>query len=34
MPTSYVWGGASLSGMDCSGLVSYVYQHAAGITLP
>lgn len=30
----YVWGGASLSGMDCSGLVSYVYQHAAGITLP
>lgn len=30
----YVWGGASLSGMDCSGLVSYVYQHAAGIALP
>ncbi len=30
----YVWGGASLSGMDCSGLVSYVYQHAAGISLP
>ncbi|AVK60625.1 gamma-D-glutamyl-meso-diaminopimelate peptidase [Lactobacillus sp. CBA3605] len=30
----YVWGGASLSGMDCSGLVSYVFQHAAGISLP
>ncbi|CAM3173028.1 C40 family peptidase [Lactiplantibacillus plajomi] len=30
----YVWGGASLSGMDCSGLVAYVYQHAAGISLP
>lgn len=30
----YVWGGATLSGMDCSGLVAYVYQHAAGISLP
>ncbi|ANZ63428.1 hypothetical protein AYR62_04580 [Secundilactobacillus paracollinoides] len=30
----YVWGGASLKGMDCSGLTSYVYQHAAGISLP
>ncbi|ETY73907.1 gamma-D-glutamate-meso-diaminopimelate muropeptidase [Lactiplantibacillus fabifermentans T30PCM01] len=30
----YVWGGASLSGMDCSGLVQYVYLHAAGISLP
>ncbi|WP_048000000.1 C40 family peptidase [Lactiplantibacillus herbarum] len=30
----YVWGGSSLSGMDCSGLVSYVYSHAAGISLP
>jgi len=30
----YVWGGSSLSGMDCSGLVSYVYLHSAGISLP
>ncbi|WP_082920485.1 MULTISPECIES: NlpC/P60 family protein [Loigolactobacillus] len=30
----YVWGGASLSGMDCSGLVAYVFQHAIGKTLP
>jgi len=30
----YVWGGNSLSGMDCSGLVAYVYLHAAGINLP
>ncbi|BDZ31135.1 LysM peptidoglycan-binding domain-containing protein [Lactiplantibacillus sp. WILCCON 0030] len=30
----YVWGGSTLSGMDCSGLVSYVYLHAAGISLP
>lgn len=30
----YVWGGASLSGMDCSGLVDYVYAHAAGKQLP
>lgn len=30
----YVWGGSSLSGMDCSGLVQYVYLHADGISLP
>ncbi len=33
MNIPYVWGGASLSGMDCSGLTAYVYQHAAGINL-
>ncbi|ASK66536.1 hydrolase [Brachybacterium avium] len=31
--TRYSWGGSSLSGMDCSGLVNYAYQ-AAGINLP
>lgn len=30
----YVWGGASLNGMDCSGLVDYVYAHAEGKQLP
>lgn len=29
----YIWGGESLTGMDCSGLTDYVYQKAAGITL-
>ena len=30
----YVWGGTSPSGFDCSGLVQYVYSHAANISLP
>lgn len=30
----YVWGGSSLNGMDCSGLVDYVYAHAEGKQLP
>lgn len=30
----YVWGGSSLSGMDCSGLVDYVYANAEGKQLP
>lgn len=30
----YVWGGADLSGFDCSGLVSYVFQQATGKPLP
>lgn len=30
----YVWGGASLNGTDCSGLVDYVYAHAEGKQLP
>lgn len=30
----YVWGGNSLSGMDCSGLVDYVYAHSEGKQLP
>ena len=31
--TAYVWGGASPSGFDCSGLVLWAYAHA-GISLP
>lgn len=29
----YVWGGESLSGMDCSGFTDWVYAHAAGKSL-
>ncbi|MFT8917485.1 MAG: LysM peptidoglycan-binding domain-containing protein [Oenococcus sp.] len=29
----YVWGGHTTAGFDCSGLVSYVFQHAAGISM-
>jgi cell wall-associated NlpC family hydrolase len=30
----YVWGGASPSGFDCSGLVQYSYRTAAALTTP
>ncbi|GEP18837.1 C40 family peptidase [Pediococcus argentinicus] len=33
MNIPYVWGGESLSGMDCSGLTDYVYQKATGKSL-
>lgn len=32
--TPYVWGGSTPSGFDCSGLTSYVFRNAAGISLP
>ena len=31
---SYAWGGDDLAGLDCSGLVRYVFQQAIGKTLP
>ena len=34
MGVPYVWGGSTPKGFDCSGLTSYVYRHAAGISLP
>ena len=30
----YIWGATGPDKFDCSGLVQYVYQHAAGINLP
>ncbi|MDO5746488.1 MAG: NlpC/P60 family protein [Actinomycetaceae bacterium] len=30
----YVFGGGSPKGFDCSGFVSYVYRHSAGVNLP
>lgn len=30
----YVWGATGPNSFDCSGLVQYVYSHAAGINLP
>nr|WP_283809026.1 glucosaminidase domain-containing protein [Vagococcus allomyrinae] len=30
----YVWGGTTINGFDCSGLVQYVYQKAANVSLP
>lgn len=30
----YIWGATGPDRFDCSGLVQYVYQHAAGINLP
>ena len=32
--TTYVFGGATPSGFDCSGMVYYTYRHLFGITLP
>jgi murein DD-endopeptidase MepM/ murein hydrolase activator NlpD len=30
----YVWGGATPAGWDCSGFVQWVFQQAAGVSLP
>lgn len=30
----YLWGGDTPAGFDCSGLTSYVYVNAAGVTIP
>jgi cell wall-associated NlpC family hydrolase len=30
----YVWGGKGPANFDCSGLVQYVYQHGAGMSVP
>ncbi|MEG1871143.1 MAG: C40 family peptidase, partial [Peptostreptococcaceae bacterium] len=30
----YVWGAEGPNSFDCSGLTSYVYKNAAGVTLP
>lgn len=32
--TPYLWGGTSPSGFDCSGFTQYVFQNAAGVSLP
>lgn len=32
--TPYRYGGCNPKGFDCSGLVQYVYRHAAGVQLP
>ncbi|MFQ5779822.1 MAG: C40 family peptidase [Nitrospiria bacterium] len=32
--TPYRFGGTTPKGFDCSGLVYYVFRHAAGLTLP
>ena len=34
MGKPYVWGATGPDKFDCSGLVQYVYQYAAGINLP
>jgi len=34
MGTPHTWGGASLSGVDCSGLIQSVYRDAFNVSLP